>query len=295
MRKPGAFIKIAPRIVLLFFFAYFFFQVTKFYQKYRLIPDLKVKIQDQLKSSGFRCSLVIKDLDFPGLRFEIDSEKKIPAASLIKLPILAGALKAVEEGKVSLQDEVVIKGADTAGGSGKLKAAMLPLTLTFEKLLEFMISSSDNTATNKVIHILGFEYLNNSFKDFNLNETVLTRKMMDFTKRRLGIENYTSSRDIVLLLDRIYNKKLVNKRLSRLALEFLKKQSINDRLSRYLPNEAIIAHKTGLERGVVHDAGIIFAPEGNYIICVLLSKVKNYKKAKKFIAQTSLFTYNLYQ
>jgi beta-lactamase class A len=120
--------------------------------------------------------------------------------------------------------------------------------------------------------------------------------MMDFSQRSNGVENYTAASDIVYLLEKIYNKQLIDRAYSELILSFLKKQKIKDRIPRYLPKGVIVAHKTGLERGIVHDAGIVFSPKDDYIICVLTKKVKVYSKAKKFIAQLSLLTYkNLYR
>jgi beta-lactamase class A len=184
---------------------------------------------------------------------------------------------------------------DIAGGSGKIKTMKLPCLLSIRELLEFMITVSDNTATNKIIEILGLDYINARFKKIGLNNTKLMRKMMDFSRRHNGVENYTSSRDIVCILEKIYRKELTSDEFSEMAISFLKDQQVNDRLPRYLPKEVVVAHKTGLERRVVHDAGIVFTPRGNYIICVLVKGAESYKKAKKFIAQVSLLTYNLYQ
>ena len=51
-----------------------------------------------------------------------------------------------------------------------------------------------------------------------------------------------------------------------LAISFLKKQQIKDRIPRYLPKDVVVAHKTGLERGIIHDAGIVFTPKGNFFL-----------------------------
>jgi beta-lactamase class A len=46
-------------------------------------------------------------------------------------------------------------------------------------------------------------------------------------------------------------------------------QRINDRLPVGLPPGVPIAHKTGNLPGLAHDAGIVYAPEGPYIVVVL--------------------------
>ena len=266
----------------------------KSFQKQKLFHGIREAIAQEAEKSNISYSLLIKDLTFPRVGLNYRASEDVPAASLLKLPILAVVFQAIAEGKMSLDQTVVIKRKDITGGSGKLKAMNLPYRLTFAELLEFMVSLSDNTATNKVIDLLGADYINATFEKLGLASTNLRRKMMDFSKRSQGVENYTDALDIGLILEKIYDRKLVSKELSELALNFLKSQKVNDRLPRYLPDEVIVAHKTGLERGVVHDAGIVFAPGGDYIICILVERARDYRKAKKFIAQTSLLAYNLY-
>ena len=143
-------------------------------------------------------------------------------------------------------------------------------------------------------YILGFDYINNGFKELDLKGTVLRRKMMDFSRRKQGIDNYTTAYDIGSLLTKIYYKRILDKRLCGYAASLLKNQKINDRIPYFLPEEVEVAHKTGFEKGVVHDAGIIFSPQGqDYILCVLTAKGRGYNEAKKLIAQVSLLTYNL--
>lgn len=273
----------------------FSFKVIKFHQRNKLFHNLGKEISQKAYKAGIEYSLFIKDLSFPRIKLTFDENKQFPAASLIKLPLLAVAFKAIQEGKFFLKQEIVITKKDIVGGSGKLKTMKLPKVLTVQRLLEFMITLSDNTATNKIIELLGFDYINDSFKKWGLSNTLLRREMMDFKGRNKGIENYTSSQDIAYLLEKIYDQKLLDKEFSLLALSFLKKQEVNDRIPRYLPDGVIVAHKTGLEREVVHDAGIVFTKRGNYIICVLVKGAKNYKQAKKFIAESSLLTYNFYK
>ncbi|MBU2473186.1 MAG: class A beta-lactamase-related serine hydrolase [Candidatus Omnitrophica bacterium] len=282
----------AVLLVSVFFFAGF--TVFEFHQKNKLLADLGGKISDEAVKEKISYSLIVKDLTFPMVQLSYRQDKAVVAASLMKLPILGAAFKAAEEGKVSLDQIVTIEVKDITGGSGVLKTMPMPHKLTLESLLETMISASDNTATNKLIDLLGFDYLNKVFGELNLTETVLRRKMMDFSKRRQGVDNYTSAADISVILESIYDKKFINCQFSDLALKFLKKQKVNDRIPRYLPKDLTIAHKTGLERGVVHDAGIVFLPGGDYIITVLVDKAKGYVKPKKFIAQISRLAYNLY-
>lgn len=278
--------------VLVIFFSLVFISIRKSAEFFSILEQ---EVLNLIKDPQEKISFLMKDLSFPWKELTLKPEKELPAASLVKLPLLAVAFKAIDEGKICLDDLVIIERKDVTGGSGIIKGKKLPLKLTFAKLCELSITYSDNTATNKIIDILGFDYINTGFKELELNHTSLKRKMMNFSKRRKGIDNYTSASDIAFLLEKIYRKRIIGKETSETMLRFLKRQTVADRIPKYLPKEIIVAHKTGLEKSVVHDAGIVFSPRGNYIICVLTKGIKDYRKAKKIIAEVSNLTYNLYQ
>lgn len=294
IQKRNAFIALVLIVCFAGLTLYSSVRFANFHSRIKLFSDLEKKINLEFAHLDINLSFFIKDLKFPRLDISYRPQERFPGASLIKLPILAVVFEAVADKKIFLDDRVIIKKRDIFGGSGELKSRKLPCEVSIKELLELMIAASDNTATNKIVSILGFKYINAKFKELGLSSTLLARRMMDFKKRRKGIENYTSSYDIVLVLEKIYKKKLVNEELSNLALSFLTKQKVNDRIPLYLPKEILVAHKTGLERGVVHDAGIVFTPKSDYIICVLVKGAKSHKQAKKIIAQVSLLTYNYF-
>ena len=130
-----------------------------------------------------------------------------------------------------------------------------------------------------------------------LRNTNIVRKMIDFQERREGIENYTTAEDMAFLLEGLYRNNLLNKDISKQCLLLLGQQKVNDRIPRKLPKDGIvIAHKTGLERHVCHDVGIVFTQKGNFLICVLIKhENKLAKPAKRFISDIALLTYNYYQ
>ena len=282
-------------VILVIFIASGYPRLNSFSLRQRGYKQIVKTVSAFTGNANEELSYIIKDLRYPQLFAEYNPDKKVIAASVIKIPILAAVMKAIAERKISLKQTVAISKKDVDGGSGVIKTMKLPATLTVEELLNLMITRSDNTATNEVIDLLGMQYLNEEFKKLGLKQTVLNRHMMDFVSRRKGRENYTSSQDIAMLLDQMYNGKLVSSRASKKMLSLLKQQQVNDRIPVYLPETIEVAHKTGLERSVVHDAGIVFTPKGDYLICMLIENVKEYKTAKKYIADTALLVYKFYQ
>ncbi len=251
-------------------------------------------ITDQISTFNGKPSILIKDLKRSWL-ITVNPKTRIPSASIVKIPIMAACFYAVKEGKIALDDKVILKQKDKTGGSGILKNKRAGTTLTVERLIELMIVISDNTATNILIKLLGFDYLNSCFNDFELFDTNLSRLIMDMSSRNKGIENYTTVDDMALLLEKIYKEKLINKNISFKCLEMLKMQRSKSRIPARLPKDAVIAHKTGLERGVCHDVGIVFTANGDFIICVLIKhRYKNSGLSKKLISNIAFDTYNYY-
>ncbi|OGR89470.1 MAG: hypothetical protein A2992_00040 [Elusimicrobia bacterium RIFCSPLOWO2_01_FULL_59_12] len=237
---------------------------------------------------------VVKDLR-SGEIVAINQDRVFPSASLIKLPILVAAYQAVEDGRASLSQPITLHRRDRRGGSGILKWAMPGTIFTLRELLEYMIIHSDNTAAEMVIQRLGFDYLRHTFDRLGLQDTEIHPDGFRLTGRRVAEDNRTSPRDMAYLLEKIYHGGLVSRDASEDMLRILKHQKLRDRLPRFLPTGWQIAHKTGLLRRACHDVGIVFSPQGDYLICVLTSHQATYKNAKRFIASLGRITYDYYQ
>ncbi|MBN2120013.1 MAG: serine hydrolase [Candidatus Omnitrophica bacterium] len=282
-------------------FIFIAFELNLWQADQQLRSVMSYYIQKNLEKGDFEAAVVIKDLtkrrlgDFlrRPIYVSLNENQSFPAASLIKLPLMACCFKAEREGKININDTYVLKKSDITGGSGVLKAKKAGSEFSLLELIELMISQSDNTASNIFIKKLGFEYLNACFKDLGLKHTVVNRTVMDLNSRKKGIENLTSASDLSYLYEAIYKKDLVDAEACETMLKFLSNQKVKNRLPRYLPKDITIAHKTGTIRGIVHDAGIVFSPKRDYIICVLTKGSKGYTLPKDFIAEVSEFVYYL--
>jgi len=285
--------------VIIFFTIFSFvsastFTVYAYHRNRQFSSRLARNVNYKIVNSHTNCAVVVKDLKRSGVEYAYGQKKRFAAASMIKIHILAAALRACQEGKLSLNTRITVLPKDVTGGSGQIKAMQLPCEFTLAQLLRLMITRSDNTASNKVISLLGFDYINETCRQLGAEDTVLCRYMMDFSRRGKGVDNYTTAYDVSIVLEKIYNGKLFTPNASKFAMMLLKSQRVNDRIPKLLPSGTVVAHKTGLEKNVVHDAGIVFSPKGDYIICVLTKGVKDYHYGKNFIAQISRLVYNLY-
>lgn len=254
---------------------------------------LMEELQAQSKTFSGDTSIVIKDL-WTQKKVEINPDKQIPSASLVKLPIMAAVFQAEEEGYIKFSDKLVLKRSHKVYAKKGFYRKRTGKNFTIKEVMEKMIITSDNTATNMIVDRLGFVYLNEKFYEFGLSNTDFKRGIMELKLRKYGVDNYTTAEDMAFLLEKIYRKELVSKKASEAMLEILKKQRVNDRIPRYLPDEVDVAHKTGTLRDTVSDVGIVFTKKGDFIISVLTQNIKSWRTAKKFISRIADSTYWYY-
>lgn len=198
-----------------------------------------------------------------------NDENQMLAASIIKLPILVECFNQINKGIISNDDIFITKNKEKVPSCGALNYMRENLKVTLEDLYTLMIILSDNYATNMLIDKLGIYNINKTINEIGLKNTILSRKMFDEEKSLLGLENYTSARDMAYLLEKMYNKELIDEKSSEEMISILKNQRLNGKIPFFLQSirpKIQIAHKTGEDTNITHDVGIVFAKEP-FIVC----------------------------
>ncbi|WP_048642722.1 serine hydrolase [Cyclobacterium amurskyense] len=221
---------------------------------------------------------------------KLNADKKIPSASIIKIPLLIYFMQNVEEGKVKLSDSYQLKEADKVGGSGKLQYKPTAYPATYEYLAKEMIRVSDNTATNILIRKLGLQQFQEWLRENGYKTTQLNRFMMDFEAIALGQQNYLSAEEMNRLLLGLLNGQLLNKASAYQAIEWLKNCEDDNALPHLLPDGIAVAHKTGTLEYVRGDAGILYG-EKTIVLTVMVEHFSNVANADKIIAEIGRLAY----
>lgn len=205
------------------------------------------------------------------------------AASLIKVPLAATVLNAVAEAGASfaLHTTVVLGEADRVEGTGGVDTAPAGTIKTVRELISHALRESDNTASNLLIKLVGMKRVNEWLEAHGL-QTRLRRKFVDFEALAAGRDNTTTASDMCA----IFGQLLQPARYAPL-LDDLRQSVGNGKLEAGLPPGVALAHKIGDLPGVEHDAGIVFAPDGAYIIAVLGVDLPDVEAARRTIADVS--------
>jgi beta-lactamase class A len=197
-----------------------------------------------------------------------------PAASLIKLPILASFRDAVEAGSIDPMERTTVAAHARVEGTGVLKALAPGLTPTWEDLATLMITVSDNVATNLLIDRLGMDHIGRWIAGAGLTDTRLERRMMDRSAMSAGRSNWTSAADIETLLAAVVAGTCVSRDASAGMRRAFEAQQIQDRLARRLPEGVTVANKTGNFADVLHDAGILAWPGGTLVVAAFTEGIR---------------------
>ena len=241
-----------------------------------------------------RVAITLKDMK-SGRRWDYHPDDLFPAASLIKVPVLVATFYKIREGKLSLDEKMIISRRNRVGGSGSLKWRNDGVKLTVRELLVHMIAESDNTATKMILDRLGMGYVQQQFPRMGLLYTGIYEDGMSIKGGRVMHENYTTAREMTMLLEKIYKGEAVDKESSALMLQILKHPKPKaSRLAKGLPADWEIAHKTGLLRQACHDTALFLTPDGAYAMTVLTGQNRSYGTAKDFITKLGKVTFKTF-
>src|SRR5437764_11738998 len=255
------------------------------------------KLQDEIHSIDKHLDgvlvLAVKELT-SGEEFLINGDEVMPQASSIKIAVLAELYRQVDQKKLKLTDEYVVRKEDLVPGSNIMLGLTPGVTrITLRDLATMMVAVSDNSATNVLIDRVGMENVNSMLEDLGLHATRLRRKMMDLKAASEGRENVSTPREMMALLETIYRGKLLGTGMKDDFFKILSTPKESSMLQG-LPEAAVAANKPGELEAVRNDSGIIFVKNRPYILCVMTTYLKDEKEGAAAIRKIAQLTYSYF-
>jgi len=248
------------------------------------------ELVSMLEPAGGHWAVVIEDLDGKG-RVRLNPDDSFTAASVIKIPIMMTAFHEARAGNVRLDDAVIVRREDKVGGSGVLRELHSGLQITLLDAIHLMIVVSDNTATNLVMDRVGRETVNAYMAEKGATSSQLEAHLM--RPKPNGPWNRLTAHDVALLIKGLADRTIENPGDCDTMLDIMARQQYNDKLPRYLPREAVCAHKTGEVRGVTHDAGVITGPNARFVIVCLSQKLEDTRLGNDTIGKVAKWAYEI--
>jgi beta-lactamase class A len=238
------------------------------------------KLARESKARAVAVALV--DLE-SGFRFSLAGDRWFHAASTIKLAVLLAIFRAADEGRLRLDDSLHVRNRFVSAADGSpfrvdpSSDAMPELyqaigrTAKISALAEGMIVASSNLATNLLLDFLGVEYARNVLRDAQVSGVELRRGVEDRAAHEKGIDNEATADGLLTLLSALRGD-FLKKESKEQAIQVLLAQRFNSMIPAGLPAHATVAHKTGEISTACHDVGIVYLPEREPYIAVILTE-----------------------
>jgi beta-lactamase class A len=250
-------------------------------------PDVSSSLNEQLarvaiKRKARAIAVAIHDLE-TDFRFSLSGDRWFHAASTIKVAVLLAVFRAADEGRLRLDDSLHVRNRFFSAADGSIfhvtpdRDATPELYLSIGRtarissLAHAMISGSSNLATNLLLDFVGVEYARKVLRDAPVHSVELRRGVEDHVAHEQGINNEATANGLVTLLSAIRGDFLSNESKQE-VIRILLEQRFNSMIPAGLPAHAAVAHKTGEISTACHDIGIVYLPEREPYIAVILTE-----------------------
>jgi beta-lactamase class A len=219
-----------------------------------------------------------------GFRFTINADRRFHAASTIKVAILLAIAKGIDDGRIRPEDPLHIRNRFRSAADGtpfRIDAEsdgypqlhrLVGRTAKISALTEWMIVSSSNLATNLLLDYLTVEEAQRVLRDAGVNGVDLKRGVDDTKAHEQNFNNEATAAGLLELFAALRGD-FLSKAGRDLAINILLQQRFNSMIPAPLPSHASVAHKTGEISTACHDAGIVYLPERDPYILVVMTEV----------------------
>jgi beta-lactamase class A len=269
-----------------------------------MAPESENELRHLLQSgSNAQVSLAIYDLA-SGYQLLVHPDVPFHPASTIKLGVMMEVFHQASEGEFSLDELLLVKNsflsiADQSDFSlspnDDLETDLyqhIGEQFSLRDLTRRMIVYSSNLATNLLIERVSAARVTRFMQELGTNDLVICRGPEDNKAYALGMNNSATARSLMQILVRLAKRSVVSPAASDEMIAILQQQHYNEGIPARLPKGVRVAHKTGWNDKLYHDAAIVYPPEHTpYVIVVMTSGLSESDKAPALVAGLSQIIY----
>jgi beta-lactamase class A len=258
---------------------------------------LEASLRAAIAASGAEVAVAMRTLDGRDTVL-IDADKPFHAASTMKVPVMIELFRQAQTGQLGLDDPLPVRNEfhsivdgspytlSEGDDSDKEVYSAAGKMLTLRQLCEVMITVSSNFAANLLIERLGVENIRKTVSSLGADGMQVLRGVEDQKAFDKGLNNTTTARGLLLLLERLARGEAVDRASDAAMIDVLKRQKFNDGIPAGLPAGTPVAHKTGSITRIHHDAGVVFGARP-YTLVILVRGIDDQKQSAALMATLS--------
>ena len=237
------------------------------------ISVLEKMIEDRIGQYDGEWSVYVKNLSTD--ESIVVNDRPMKSASVMKLFIMGTVYTAFDDGSLERTEETM-------------------------SLLDAMITASDNEASNQLLYLLGessyergIEKVDEFIREYGFSD--MTVEYNGFNNSSTVMDssrfNQVSAKDCGKLLEDIYHRTWVSRKVSNEMEGLLLNQHTRYKIPAGLPEGVLCGNKTGEMDTTENDAAIIYGEACDYILVVLSSDWNSKDEAISRIASISAMVY----
>ncbi|MDR6548471.1 beta-lactamase class A [Chryseobacterium rhizosphaerae] len=262
--------------------AFVFLFISAFISAQKSILEQKINAVTQGKNATVGVSVLDFDNKF---RYSKYGDQKFPMQSVFKFHIAAAILNFVDQGKLSLNQKVLLDSSNLLEDTWSPLRDKYPngnIEVPLSEILELTVARSDNNGCDIMLKLLGGPQTVQKFMDskgikgfqIKYNEAEMHQNW------NVQYENYSTPNSAVDVLKKFYNGKLLSKKSTDYLMKVMLSTSTGlNKMVEQLPKNTPVARKTGASgknkdglTGAENEIGIITLPNGkHYAIAVFVS------------------------
>ncbi len=279
------------------------------YAQRRDKASLREMISIIIKASDAKVGVGLMGIDFDDSLL-INGAVRFPMQSVYKFPLALAVLHAVDKGRLRLAKQIHIpkSALDTNTWSPLIHDyPHQDVDLSLAELIRYTVSKSDNNGCDALFRLIGGTAAVDAYIRSNIGikgmAIAATEQQMHRDPKTM-YTNWCQPRAMLQVLKLFYDRQVLSKSSTEFLMSCLtNSENSPSRIKGMLPQDAIVAHKTGTSgtdhdgfNGATNDIGIITLPTGRHLAVVVY--VSDYKgdvqKGERVIAQISRLAWDYY-
>ena len=269
--------------------------------------ELRQQLNQIISSKNATVGISIKGIEDKDT-LSLNGSLKAPMMSVFKFHIALTVLDKVDQGKLSLTQEIFIKKKDLHEDTWSPMREDYPdgnVNLTLDKVLRYTISHSDNNGCDILIDVLGGtkevqKFINKQgIKDF----VIKVNEQQMRTWENLYV-NTTTPLETTALLEKFFKGQILKESTTKYLYQIMVETSRGlTWMKAGLPKNTELAHRTGMSgtndanlRVAMNDIGIVKLPNGkHFILSVYLKNItEKQEDTEKVIADITKATWDYF-
>ena len=242
------------------------------------LDDVCGQMQAEAAAFDGRVGFVVLDLT-DGTRCSHEADEVFTTASLYKLVVLAEAYRQQELGRFSFEEPIAVVRPPPPDDED---AGARTVTMSSSEAARLMIQLTDNNAAEALRTRLDKPTIAALPAKLGMPNTIL------------GVDFTTTPSDIAHYFTQLNAGRLISPESDAAMLELLLGQQVNDRIPWFLPDDIEVAHKTGRLDRFAHDAGIVYAPGGPYLLVLLTEGAATQQQGYEAIRSLAELSYTAF-